>query len=215
MHLLRQFLYQLAASLKALWEKGLSPGTAELGRTLLRIFYQRSEYVVIANELSHQVFRPSPNPGLVIRQLTRREEISEIGQIVGLVDMARFYQMFDRGSIVFIACQDGQIAGCCWVSERVDQNVNRVQPPLQPGDACVHDLFVSPAYRSQGIGRALISQRLKFLQELGYKRAIGAVLKGNAPAFKINEKTGHIHIGEMSHTRILFWDLFRFDIAET
>ncbi len=210
MHLAKQLLYQLLASLRTFQEQGLRAGLVALGQTILRIFYQQSEYIVIANVLSGRVIQLNPEPDLVIRQIPDREEIAKLSQIANQADVARFYEMFDRGSIAFGAFQNDQIVGCCWASQKT-QSVNRVQPPLRPGDACVHDLFVSPEHRGQKIGRTLISHRLHFLRERGYKRAVGAILKGNAPAFKINEITGHTHISEMSHTRILFWDFFHHD----
>lgn len=214
MYLHKRLLHRLAVSLEMCKEEGFQAGIAELGRTLRRILFQKSEYVVVANELSDQLPLTDPEPGLVVRQLTTLDEIGQLNQIVNPVDMARFYEMFDRGSIVFAAFQSGYVVGCCWISDEADWSVNRVQPPLRSGDACVHDLFVSPSYRSQGIGRVLVSHRLRYLCEHGYKRAIGAVRKGNVPAFKINKKTGYIHIGEMSHRRILFWDWFSYNVPD-
>jgi GNAT superfamily N-acetyltransferase len=214
MRLLRQLLYRLIASLRVFQEKGLRAGFLELGQTVRRIFYQRSEHIVIANVLSDQVFLLDPKPGLVIRQMTTREEIAKLSQIANVADMARFYRMFDGGSIAFIASQNDHPVGYCWISKEVDRGVNPVQPPLRPGDACVHDLFVSPAHRGQGIGQALVSHRLRFLREHGYKRAIAAVLKDNIPALKVDERTGYTHIGEMSHVRILFWNSFHHNVPE-
>jgi hypothetical protein len=47
---------------------------------------------------------------------------------------------------------------------------------------------------------------LEFLREHGYRRAIVVVLKGNTPALKVDNKTGYLQVGSMSHTRILFCD---------
>jgi GNAT superfamily N-acetyltransferase len=214
MYLFKQLLYRLAISLRMFQEKGLRAGFVELGHALLRIFYQRGEYIVIINVLSDQIPLPDTKPGLVIRQVTTLEELASLRPITDSADMARFYRMFEHGSIAFIALHNEMPVGCCWISAEIDRRANRVQPPLRPGDACVHDLFVSPEYRSEGIGRTLIAHRLRFLREHGYKRAIGAVLKDNAPALKVNQKTGHIHIGEMSHTRILFWDSFNYNLPD-
>lgn len=214
MNLLKQLSYRLAMSLKLLQKKGLWVGLAELAQVLLRVFYKRGEYIIIARLLSEQISMPEPRPGLVIRQVTTREELGSLRPIMDLADMARFYKMFDQGSIAFVALQNEMPIGCCWISTKIDRSVNRVQPPLGPGDACVHDLFVSPEYRNAGIGRTLIAHRLRFLREQGYQRAIVAVLKDNAPALTVNKKTGHIHIGEMSHTRILFWDHFKSHMTE-
>lgn len=214
MRLSRPLLYRLISTLRAFQKKGLWAGSAELGRTVLRIFYQRGEYIIIAHTLSGQIPPPAPKPGLVVRQVNTRDEIANLSSIAEPVDMARFYKMFDHGSIAFIAFQNGQSVGCCWISQEVDRRVNRVQFPLGPGDACVHDLFVSPAHRGQGLGKSLILHRLRFLREHGYRRALGVVLKDNVPALKINKKAEYEHIGEMSHTRILFWDSFYYNMFD-
>jgi len=212
--MLRQLLYRLIISLRTFRKKGLRAGFAELGRTISRIFYQRAEFIVIARALLEQIPPAASKQGLVIRRATTREEIASLSPIADMIDMARFHKMFDHGSFAFIAFQNDQPVGYCWVSEEVDRNVTRVQPPLHPGDACVHDLFVSPAHRGRRIGRALVSHRLRFLREHGYKRALAVVRRDNVPALKVDKKTGYTNIGEMSHTRILFWDSFRYNIPD-
>jgi GNAT superfamily N-acetyltransferase len=214
MHLLRQLLLRLNATLTAFRDKGLRAGFAELGQTLLRIFYQKAEYVIVAHPLSEELTPMFTKSDTVIRQVKTRDEITGLSSIADPADMARFYKMFDNGSIAFIAWQNGQVAGYCWISDEIDRSVNRVQPPLSTGDACVHDWFVAPAYRSQGLGKTLVAHRLRFLRERGYRRALAVVLKDNAPALKVDKKTGYAEIGEMSHTRILFWDSFQYNVPE-
>jgi GNAT superfamily N-acetyltransferase len=206
MYRFRQLSCRLADSLRAFRERGLWAGLAELGRTLSRIVYQHAEYVVLANELSQPVLSPSPKPGLVIRQMTHREGLAVLGPITSQADLARFYELFDNRSVVFVAYRDNDLVGYCWISQEADGSVNRLQPPLRKGDAYVHDLFVSLTHRNQGIGKALVSHRLEFLREHGYRRAIAVVLKENTPALKVDNKTGYSQIGSMSHTRILFCD---------
>jgi GNAT superfamily N-acetyltransferase len=206
MHLLSQLLYRLITALKVFRENGLRAGFVELGQTIWRIFYQRAEYTAMAKELSRQAYPAAGEPDLIIRRATTREEILALSSIADLADMARFQRMFDQGSVVLIALRGGQAVGYGWISHRIDRRTNRLQPPLRPGDACLHDLFVSPAHRGQGIAQALVARRLQFLREEGYKRSIIAVAQGNAPALRVAEKAGYRPVGEMSHTRLLFWD---------
>jgi GNAT superfamily N-acetyltransferase len=214
-HLWKQLFYHLVDSIRTFKEKGVPAGLVTLGRTMARIFYRRDEYVIVANVLSERVPFPNLRSGLVIRQVTTREEIASLGSIADLAnDMERFYKMFDNGSVGFIAWQSDRAVGCCWLSQKIYPSMIRVQVPLRPGDACAHNLFVSPTHRGQGIGQALVSHRLQFLREHGYKRAIAAVLKDNIPALKVDTKTGYTPIGDMTHTRVLFWDLYKYDTPE-
>jgi GNAT superfamily N-acetyltransferase len=214
MYLLRQLLYRLAGTLRACQERGWRAGFVELGQIVGRIFYQRAEYVIMANELSSQVLLPDPKPDLTIRQVTVWEEIASLSQIADSVDVVRFHEMFDNGSIVFVAFQDGRPAGYCWISQEIHRSVNRAQPPLRSGDACVHDLFVSPEYRGRGVGKALILYRLWFLCEHGYDRAIAVVVQDNVAALELDKKTGYSCIGRMTHTRVLFWDYCHYDLFD-
>jgi GNAT superfamily N-acetyltransferase len=214
-HLLKQLSYHLIDSVRTFKEKGVRAGLGKLGRTMARIFYQWSEYIIVAKALSERVHLPNLSSGLVIHQVTTHEEIAGMSSITDLANnMERFHRMFDNGSIGFIAFQNDQAVGCAWTSQKIDPTMIRVQVPLRPGDACVHNLFVSPTHRGQGIGQALVSQRLRFLREHGYERAVAAVLKDNIPALRVDEKMGYTQIGEMMHTRILFWDLYKYDIPD-
>jgi len=215
MQLLRGLLYRLRRSLRVFREKGPRAGVTELWRTILRVFCQRTDYVVVAHTLSEKIPSPNPKPGLTIRQVRDREELATLNRIADEEDRARFYRLLDHGSIAFIASQDSRPVGYCWISEEIDMRVHRVQPPLSPGDAYVHDLFVAPTHRRQGIGGALVSHRLRFLRDHGCERVIAIVLKDNVPALKVDSKTGYTHVGEMTHTRILLWDLFAYHRYET
>jgi GNAT superfamily N-acetyltransferase len=217
MYFIKQLFYHLANDWTIFKEQGARAGLAQLGRVIWRVFYQHDEYVVLTNLLSgpNQISPPKSRPDLVIRQVTTPEELDALQPIADVADIARFHHMFKRGSIMFIAFQHEIPVGYCWISAEIDRTANRIQPPLHPGEACVHDLFVAPAYRNQGIGQALISHRLQFLQKHGYQRAIVAVLKGNTPALKADERAGYIYVGQMWHTRILFWDSLTYQLCDS
>lgn len=215
MRLMKLLPYRISGMVRRFQKEGFWKGLTSLTRLIVFIFYEHSEYVVITHTLSDEHLTCFDRSDLSIRQITSHEEITEFDAFVDPVDMVRFNEMLDRGSICFSASKSGEVVGCAWVSQEVDKTVNRVQPPVSPGDACSHDLFISPKHRGQGIGEALIRHRLLFMREQGYKRMIGAVRKDNEPALKVNKKTGHVRIGEMSHRRLLFWDWFRYDIANT
>lgn len=212
MNLLRQLLFRLIAIARAFREKGLRAGLGELEQVISRIFYQRGEYFVFENEVPNKIIPLVSKPGLVIRQITNYEELKSLSSIADLADMKRFYKMFKGGSVVFVALMSDQPIGYSWISGKIDPSENRVQAPLRPGDACIHDLFISPEYRSQGIGRMFYAYRLQYLHEHGYRRLIAVVLKENISSLKVVAHTGYKRIGELSHTRILFWDWVKYSI---
>jgi GNAT superfamily N-acetyltransferase len=199
--------------MKVLCERGLSGGFLELGCRISKFFYRHGDYHILAYALGDEDFKPDARADLVIRPIDHRENIAMLSPLADSVDMARFYMMFEHGSICFCAFQNDQIVGYGWASREIDRAANRVQSQLGPGDACLHDLFVSPKHRGCRIGEALVAHRLRFLQEHGFKRGIWAVSKGNYPALSMNNRLGCMYIGDMSHTRILLWDSFRYHLS--
>lgn len=214
LNLLRQLLCRLGSSVRAFQTEGWRAGLLALESTLSRILYQRGEYTVLANDLSGHLAVPDPKADLVILQATAREELAVLNSMVHPADLARFYSLFDRGSTAFVAFQNSEAVGYGWISPAIDPAVHRVPAPLCPGDACLHDLFVSPAHRRQGIGLALISHRLRFLHDHGYRRAIAVVRKDNLPSLRANKNAGYRRIGEMTHARLLLWDRLSYDLSE-
>jgi ribosomal protein S18 acetylase RimI-like enzyme len=215
-YLLKQFLYRVDDSLDRFKEEGIRVGLAQLGRTSARMLHQRADYVVMANTLAEFATRPEPRSGLVIRQAATPEEIAKLSPIADSADIARFYKLIENGSTAFAAYHNDQVVGYCWASGRIDQSVNRVQAALRlrPGDAYTHDLFISPSYRGRGLGRSLLSHCLRYLGKCGYKRTVAAVQKDNIPSLKLTKKIGYEIIGELHHTRTLFWDHFECNVPE-
>jgi ribosomal protein S18 acetylase RimI-like enzyme len=216
-YLIKQLSYRMIDSFRTIKEEGIRSGIAEFGRTIARIFYGRAEYLVLANSLSDRLDGADPQPEFTICQVTTLEEIEGLGPIADSADMARFHELFESGSMVFIASQNAEVVGYCWVSSGAGQDVNRIAAALQleDGDAYVHDLFTSMAHRSKGVGRSLVSHRLRYLREHGYKRAVGAVFANNVPALKVNKKTGYESIGVLHHYRVLFWNHFKYVVVDS
>lgn len=214
MRMLKLLPYRLAVPLRRFREEGLVAGVLSLGQLVTRICYTHSEYVIAANMLSDKINWPAVRSGLTIHQIRAREEIADLSAIAESVDMARFYKMFKHGSICFCGFRNGEIVGYWWVSQEVERRVNPIQPPLGPGDACIHDGFISAKHRGEGIAESLAYHCLRFLSERGYKRAIEATEKTNSVMQRVEKKTGFIIIGEMLHTRILFWESLRYKIRQ-
>ena len=220
-YLIQRLFQHLARIFKIFKEEGGRAGLARLGRVIKQVFYVQSGYIILAYTLSDQVPLPTPKPGLVVRQVTTSEEIARLGVVVkrssrrpGYINWLR--KIFNNGSIGFIAWQNDQPVGWCWTSPKAKPNitVTHVQVPLRPGDIYVHTLVVSPTHRRQGIGQALLSYHLRFVREHGYKRVITVVRKDNISSLSLFKKIGYIHIGEMTHARILFWDSYKYNMLD-
>lgn len=212
---LKQLFYRVVDSSRAFKEEGIRAGLLELVRIGGRICYQRAEYVVLAKSLSENASPTMSQPGLVIRRVTTREEIANLGSIASSPDLARFYQLFDCGCVPFVASQNDRTVGYCWISKQVNQGVDRVGAALslRPGDVYMHDLFTSPVDRGKGFGGALAANCLGYAREQDYRRAFVAMAKDNVPSLRVMRKTGYRAVGALTHSRILFWDHFKYSVA--
>ena len=119
-------------------------------------------------------------------------------------------RVFDEGGAGFIALYTDLPIGFGWISFKVNPELIRIPVPLQLGDAYLHALFIATDKRNLGCGRELVMRRLHYIKEKGYKRVIITVLKSNAPSLRVQEILGYDYIGEIVHTRILFWDFYRY-----
>ena len=71
----------------------------------------------------------------------------------------------------------------------------------QPG-IYLEDLFVEPAYRGKGIGKALLARLAKIAMERGYGRLEWAVLDWNAPSIKFYRSLGAVPLDEWTGYRL-------------
>ncbi len=70
--------------------------------------------------------------------------------------------MFKRGSICPPALLKDQIVGCTWISQEVYRSVNRVQPPLREGDACVQDVLFPQDVEVKALGKGCFQNVCNF-----------------------------------------------------
>lgn len=214
MRLLKMLFYQLVDTFQTFRAKGWRAGLTRLVKTIRRVFYSRDEFIVLAKALFPADPPPDPLPGLIVRRLITQTEVASLEPLAGATDMVRFQRMFKLGAVVFGAFLEGQVIGWGWLTDKIDPQTNRVQAPLRPGDACLYDLFVAPAFRKQGIAQRLVASRLQFLSAHGYQRSVITCSKDNPAALKVAQRAGYLKIGESCHTRFLFWDRYEYKPSE-
>ena len=66
----------------------------------------------------------------------------------------------------------------------------------------VEDLFVRPAYRGRGIGKALLAYLAKFCVEKGWARLQWSVLDWNAPSIAFYKSLGAVMMDEWTVCRV-------------
>ena len=85
----------------------------------------------------------------------------------------------ERGDMILVAAQAGDVWGY------IDQEMQRDQDI-----AWVHHLVVAPAYRRQGLTRAVLLEGLRRLKARGMERACVSTQVNNTPARRLYESVG-------------------------
>ena len=202
--------------LKIVIDKIVWPDVQKLERVIKLMLFKKVDMFIIAYELSGKIRFPGLRSDLKINSIISHEQIASLKEVVGLSNYKPYntinwlHRIFKNGSIGLIALNNDHPIGCCWASEKTPSNLfPGVRIPLERGDVCVHTLFVSQLNRRQQVGKALASNRLRFLQNRGYKRAVATVEKDNLAALETDKKIGYVTIGEISGFRLLFWSRIR------
>jgi GNAT superfamily N-acetyltransferase len=73
----------------------------------------------------------------------------------------------------------------------------------------LEDLFVDPAHRGNGIGKALLTQLAKIAVERGYGRLQWAVLDWNTPSIEFYQRLGAVPLDEWTTYRLTGEELKR------
>jgi GNAT superfamily N-acetyltransferase len=94
-----------------------------------------------------------------------------------------------------VAVVDGEIAGCClwFLSFSTWRGVHGI---------FLEDLFVRPAYRGSGLGKALLLQLARLCVERGYGRFEWMVLDWNTPSIDFYTSVGAVPVAGWTRMRL-------------
>lgn len=185
----------------------------KLGRCLserLRTFlYCRIEYFVLTRSLEE------PLPSLEARvpityRVAEPDDLSCLRDAVLPSQLAYFRKRLAHGRVCILALYQDNLTAYGWVTDKVTFEIDNLQLQLGPGDAYLDDIYTLPAYRRQGIGGGLHLERLQYLKERGFKRAVLIVRMDNVPALRIGKKLGYQEADRLSFRRILFKRDYRY-----
>jgi GNAT superfamily N-acetyltransferase len=112
----------------------------------------------------------------------------------------------DAGQMCFVARFDRRIVAANWIA---------MQPirlcyldcvlDMAPGEVCIYDKFILPAYRGHGISNALRTHHLRHLQRAGHQRVVVAVLPENASSLRDILKGGYRPCGIVGRIKVGPW----------
>lgn len=99
---------------------------------------------------------------------------------------------------LFVACEDGQIAGTVILNQRQEQGYETIDWKVgldSPEVLVVHTLVVHPRFRSRGIGKGIMGFSLDYAKARGMKAVRLDVYEKNVPAIGLYERMGFRYMG--------------------
>ena len=171
-------------------------------RTIDRVL-RHGHVVVFAQALGSAPVIPPP-AGVVIRPLTD-EDWPALSRMVTQRSLGLFRALLQKGHHGLVAWRGAEPIGYGWVAEKVGPEVTAC-PLSLPGDAAyLWDLYVVPSERSNGIGSALASARIRIARERGFREGWRMISPSNAASLRTLAKSGSNTrvVGEMRYIKLL------------
>jgi GNAT superfamily N-acetyltransferase len=188
--------------------EGWSGVWAEIRPRTIRRVYWRNRLFVVAQELAHVPDRPAP-PGVRIERFDG-PDWSAMTPLMGRRKLLACAREAARGRLCLVAWRGERPLGYTWIAPRTDPRLDLLTIPLPQDAAYLYDLYVLPSERSHGIGSALVSARLAYARDRGYREGWRIIATSNAASLRTLEKTsgpGTRTIGEIRTLKL--WRRYR------
>jgi GNAT superfamily N-acetyltransferase len=120
-------------------------------------------------------------------------------------DLARFSRLVASGRHGLVAWRGSEPIGYGWVAERIGPDVTACDLALPAHAAYLWDLYVIPSERSNGVGSALASARIRKARELGFSEGWRMISPSNGASLRTLARTGSGTrvIGELRYVKVL------------
>jgi len=115
-----------------------------------------------------------------------------------------FHRRLAHGRQFFLALDGEKLAAYSWITTQVEFAVDKIDIPLQPGDAYMIGSYTIPNYRRQTIQTALHLHIFAYIKSLGYRRVIATVAEDNVASQRMVRKLGYQDVARYSARRILW-----------
>lgn len=171
-------------------------------RTVYRVF--RAGHMIVYAQSLAQAREVPPPAGVTIRPVTETDWSAMATFITGR-DLARFRALASSGRHCLVAWRGSQPIGYGWVAERIGPDVTACAFALPAHAAYLWDLYVIPSERSNGVGSALASARVRTARELGFSEGWRMISPSNGASLRTLAKTasGTRVVGELRFVKLL------------
>ncbi|HWN18849.1 MAG TPA: GNAT family N-acetyltransferase [Gemmatimonadales bacterium] len=181
-------------------------------RTVHRLF--RTNHVLIFAQSLDTAADVGPPAGVRIAPLGEADW-SALSTLVTQRDETRFRALAAAGHHCVVAWRGSQPIGYGWVARQIGPDVAVYDLPLPDYAAYLWDLYVLPSERSNGVGSALASARMRTARELGFSEGWRMISPTNGASLRTLTKTaeGSRLIGELRYIKVLSRVQARFTAA--
>jgi GNAT superfamily N-acetyltransferase len=171
-------------------------------RTIDRIF--RSGHVLIFAQSLDSSPDVAPPPGVRIAALSEADWPA-LSTLVTQRLLAHFRALVAAGRHGLVAWRGTRPIGYGWVAERIGSDVTECELALPAHAAYLWDLYVIPSERSNGVGSALASARVRTARELGFSEGWRMIEPSNGASLRTLAKTasGTRVVGELRFVKFL------------
>ena len=184
---------------------GLMAAIGAILTDVAKLPYRHLHFVTLARSLLDPLPNPQPKVGLVLRLFEQRD-LDWVRQNDRPSEANLCAQRLKQGHKGLIAFHKSRPVGYAWGSGDLHTRLERVHPPLNPGDVLFTDAYTHPAFRGLGVQTALTLARFRMFKELGYLRAISTIEVDNTASLAVWErKLNSQFIGTIDFKRIGPW----------
>lgn len=182
-----------------------------IGQEIATLPYRRLQFVVVARSLLEPLPELQPKIALEIRQF-EPADVDWVRQINRPSEAKALARRLAHGHVGFLALHEGQPVGYAWACTQVDPALERVHLELEPDDVFFTDAYTVPAYRGQGVQKALKLVRLQRFRDLGYHRALAIIEACNYSSLIAWQKVGAQTKGWITFLRIGPWRRVHYEV---
>ena len=172
-------------------------------RALIQLPYSHLEYIVLTYPLPKPIAEFESKVSIEVR-LFGTSDLDYVCQEFLPSEANMCDRRLKAGHRGLVATLNSNVVGYCWLC--TDDDLERVDLHIFPGDILLTDAFTSPSVRGKGVHTQLALAGLRYAKGLEFKRIIVYIEVNNAPSLAVwQKKMGSEVVGHIDFKRIGFW----------
>jgi ribosomal protein S18 acetylase RimI-like enzyme len=176
-------------------------------------FFEFHRGYLLRRSLREPVHVPTPEVDLSIRDVGQ-EDLSLLHSILPPLRVKRLARKMQAGEICSVAIKGEQVVAYVLAGFANTPSTDQIRLELGPREAYLWAGYALPAYRRQGVVRAVNLSLCRLLRERGFERALLLVEDHNKASLGHCYKMGYSVTDRILYLRILRWGVSHVSPAE-